>query len=137
MNKLITLLVFVAIIGIGAYWAADHHVVKTNKGVIVLVKRYLTYADTHVDVRKWSSADFDAHPELKRAMIEQGYRDMLAEIKEREIRAKMDEMRGKVSDVADEFAAKVQKTIDIWLGETPPAATQQPDTGAKEAPAQQ
>jgi len=138
MKKLVVLLVVLAVAGLGAYWPARHHVVKTEKGVVVLSKRFLTYTDTFVDVRKWSSADFDAHPELKRAMIDQGYRDMLVELKTREVKATFNEVIDKAAVLADEIAAKIEKTVAVWLGETPdsgtgaksPAATNQPSAAA-------
>jgi hypothetical protein len=70
-----------------------------------------------VDVRKWSSADFDAHPELKRALIDQGYRDMLVELKTREVKDAFNGAMDKAAMLADEIAAKIEKTVKIWLGE--------------------
>lgn len=134
MKKLVVILVLIAVAALAAYWPARHHVVKTEKGVIVLSKRFLTYTDTFVDARKWSSADFDAHPELKRAMIDQGYRDMLVEIKTREVKASFDEMMDKAAVLADEIAAKIEKTVAVWLGEEP-GATDAPAPSATNRPA--
>lgn len=138
MKKLIAVLLAVFVLGFLLYWSAQHHVVRTEKGVIVLVKRFLTYTDTFVDVRKWSSADFDAHPELKRAMIDQGYRDLLVEIKTRELKAKFTGLADKAAALAGEIASKLELTVDLWLGETPefgknakpPVGTNQPAPGA-------
>lgn len=138
MKNRIALLVVLAAAGLGAYWTARHHVVKTDKGVIVLGKRFLTYADTLVDVRRWSSADFDTHPELKRAMTDQGYRDMLVEIKTREVKDTLNEAVDKAVVLADEIAAKIEKTVAVWLGEEPAASDPSPlsvtNRGAVSAP---
>ncbi len=131
MKRTLALLVILAVAALAAYWPARHHVVTTSKGAVLLSKRFLSYTDTFVDVRKWSSADFDAHPELKRAMIDQGYRDMLVEIKTREVRAAFGEMVDKAAAMADEIAGKIEKTVAVWLGEdTSAAATKQHDPTA-------
>ncbi len=134
MKKLIALLVVLGALAFAAYWPARHHVVHTGKGMVVLSKRFLTYADTFVDVRKWSSADFDAHPELKRAMIDQGYRDMLVELKTNEIEASFNEAMDKAAMLADEIAAKIEKTVAVWIGEEP-GATEAPAPSATNRPA--
>ena len=110
MKKLVAGFALVAILGILSYWVASHHVVKTDQGVVVLAKRFLTGADTFVDVREWSSADFDAHPELKRALSDQGYRELLEDLKKSEIKASLDGMREKAAAVAGDLAAKVSET---------------------------
>jgi hypothetical protein len=103
--------------------------------MVVLSKRFLTYADTFIDVRKWSSADFDAHPELKRAMIDQGYRDMLVELKTHEIEASFNEAMDKAAMLAEELAAKIEKTVAVWLGDEPgaPAASLPSSTNSSAA----
>lgn len=110
MNKIIGLLVAVVVLGGLAYWAASHHVVRTDEGAIVLAKRFLTCADTYVDMRAWSSADFAAHPELRRALADQGHSDLLAEQKARERKASLDDVKDKATALAGEVAAKVSAT---------------------------
>ena len=110
MKKAIALLIVVVVLGGLAYGAASRHFVKTDKGGIVLAKRFLTCADTFVDVRAWSSDDFDAHPELKRALVEQGYGDLLAQLKAREREAALGEIKDKAAALAGEVAAKVSDT---------------------------
>lgn len=110
-----------------AYGALRHHVVATDRGVVVLTKRYLAFTDTFVDARAWASADFDAHSELKRALADQGYRDLLAEAKKRDLQAALDgvkdkaaaaaeEFADKVADTAETVAGKVSETVEPWLG---------------------
>ena len=110
MKKAIALLIVVVVLGGLAYGAASRHFVKTDKGGIVLAKRFLTCADTFVDVLAWSSDDFDAHPELKRALVEQGYGDLLAQLKAREREAALGEIKDKAAALAGEVAAKVSDT---------------------------
>ena len=110
MKKIVAIVVVLAVLAGLSYWCASHHVVKTDPGVLVLSKRFLTGADTFVDVRKWSSADFDAHPELKRALAEGGYADLLAELKAQERLAALDDMKVKAAALAEDVAAKVSET---------------------------
>lgn len=99
-----------------AYWCAGHHVVRTDRGVIVLAKRYLAGADTFVDVRPWSSADFDGHPDLKAALVSGGYEDVLADLKARERQASLDDLKnraaGMARDVADQVAVKAEEVAE-------------------------
>ena len=110
MKKAMALLIVVVVLGGLAYGAASRHFVKTDKGAIVLVKRFLTVADTFVDVRAWSSDDFDAHPELKRALVEQGYADLLAQLKAREREAALGDIKDRAAALAGAVAAKVSET---------------------------
>lgn len=119
MKKLLLLVTFLILAGVGLYWPSHHYVVRTDKGVIVLEKRFLNYSDTWADVRTWASADFDAHPDLKRAMIDQGYKDMLRELKSREVKSALSTMADKAEAAASDFADKVNKTVDRWLTESP------------------
>jgi len=107
MKKVLGFSVAIAVLGFLSYWSASHHVVQTKQGAIVMAKRFLTFADTFVDVRSWSSDDFEAHPELKKALADGGYEDLLAELKARERKAKRDGMKDKAASVAGEFADKV------------------------------
>ena len=110
MKKLVSIVVVLAVLAGVAYWCAGHHVVRTDKGAIVLEKRYLAAGDTFVDVRAWSSADFDGHPDLKAALVFGGYEDLLADLKARERQAAMDDLKnraaGMAKDVADQVATK-------------------------------
>ena len=110
MKISVAILVVLALLAGLTYWCASHHVVKTDQGVVVLAKRFLAGADSFVDVRSWSSADFDAHPELKRALAEGGYDDMLADLKARERQAALDDLKnraaGMAKDMADQVATK-------------------------------
>ena len=117
MKKAILPIMAALVLGSLSYWSASHHVVKTDKGVVVLAKRFLTFEDTGVDVRRWTSADFDAHPELKRAMIDQGYRDMLMELRAGELEASLNDVADKAGALAEGVAAKIAETVDGWLAE--------------------
>jgi hypothetical protein len=116
MKKALWLVLVFVFLGVLSYGFASHHLVKTDKGVAVLTKRFLTCADTFVDVRTWSSADFDAHPELKRAMINQGYRDMLVELKTGELQASLNDVANKAAAMAEEIATQIVAAVEGWLG---------------------
>lgn len=107
MKKTIASILVVAVLGGLTYWGASRHVVRTEEGVVVLSKRFLAFADTAVDVRRWTSDDFDAHPELKKALIDEGYGDMLERLRARERKAALEGMADKAEAAAGEFAGKV------------------------------
>ena len=113
MNKAVSIVVVLAVLAGMAYWCAGHHVVRTDKGVIVLAKRYLAAADSFVDVRAWSSADFDGHPDLKAALVSGGYGELLADLKARERQAALDDLKnraaGMAKDMADQVATKAEE----------------------------
>ena len=110
MKKSVAIVVVLALLAGLSYWCASHHVVKTDQGVVVLAKRFLAGADSFVDVRAWSSADFDAHPDLKAALVSGGYEDLLADLKARERQAALDDLKhraaGMAKDMADQVATK-------------------------------
>ena len=110
MKKAIAAAGLLAVLAAAAFWCAGHHVVRTDQGAIVLAKRYLAAADTFVDVRAWSSSDFDGHPDLKAALVSGGYADLLADLKARERQAALDDLKnraaGMAKDMADQVATK-------------------------------
>jgi hypothetical protein len=122
MKKTLALAVLVAVGGGLAYWGASRHVVMTEQGVIVLAKRFLTYADTAVDVRPWSSDEFEAHPELKRALIDQGYQDLLEQLKARERKAAFDELAAKADAMAEQAATQISQAASDVAAEVSEAA---------------
>ena len=58
-------------------WLAGHHLVKTEKGLVVVPKRFVRLAGTRVDIRGWTWNDAVAHHEVSRALINAGYTDVL------------------------------------------------------------
>ena len=115
-----------AVLAGAAGWCAGHHVVRTDQGVLVLAKRFLACGDSFVDMRTWSSADFDGHPELKSALVSGGYGDLLADLKARKRQAVLDDLKnraagmardmaGQVAQQAEEVAAQVSEKIEETL----------------------
>ncbi|MEZ6125084.1 MAG: hypothetical protein R3C49_18210 [Planctomycetaceae bacterium] len=45
-------------------FAARHHVVRADGGVLVLPKQHPSLHDTFVDVRQWTDRDWQQHAEL-------------------------------------------------------------------------
>ena len=112
MKRLFTTAVVLAGLAWATYWCAGHHVVRTDKGVIVLAKRYLAGADTFVDARAWSSADFDGHPDLKAALVAGGYEDLLADLQARERQASLDDLKNRAAGMARDVAGQVAATAE-------------------------
>ena len=115
MKKMIIVAVVILITAWGFRWSAKHYVLKTDSGVVVLSKRYVTFADSFKDVRPWSCADFDAHPEMKRALVEQGYRDMLVAVRERELDKELKRMAAEAARAAAELKESVRSATTEWL----------------------
>jgi len=66
------------ILGAGtAGWLSAHHIIQTEDGTAILRKRYLTFANTTVDIRQWDHQTFQANPTLTKAMQAQGYGDLV------------------------------------------------------------
>lgn len=109
MRTLIAILVLIALC-MCAYWAASHYVVRTDEGVVVLRKRFLTFSDFYVDTRDWGFAEYRENPRLREAFAEQGYGDLLRDTAADEIEAGVDEalerarkLRERVAKRMDEF----------------------------------
>lgn len=77
--KVVTLLLLVLALlaGTGAYYAASHFVVTTERGRIVLPKRFLTFTDTCADIRGWTYEVSQQHPEVCLALRKAGFGDLL------------------------------------------------------------
>jgi hypothetical protein len=116
MKKIIAAIVGFGVLGAAGCWVSGHHVVRVEDGVLVLEKRVRTWGDSYADVRGWRPADYDARPELKRTLIEQGHRDLLWEARRREAKAALDDIAGRASAVAGEVAARVSGTAEIVAG---------------------
>lgn len=123
MKKLLAAGVALVLIGILLlFWVANNHIIRADEGTIVINKRFVTLKDSFVDIREWTSSDFDAHPALKIALIEEGYGDMLAELKREEMKASLQDLFERADSMAQEMMDEIQKEVDGWLKEeqTPP-----------------
>ena len=135
MQKFILFLAGLAILAAALYVPASYQVVRMEQGAIVLHKRFLTYGDSCIDARKFTSADFDSRPELKRAMIEQGYSDLLSDLKSRELKEQFAKVLDQAQVAAEQVAAIISEAVDKWLGETGQAASSTSVPPAVPAPA--
>jgi hypothetical protein len=115
MKMIVTVMLILLIAGFSAYWLAGHHVVRAESGYLVLEKRFLSLNDTYVDVRGWTSADYDRHPQLKRALIIQGYDDLLADLGRKEIQSSIEEMVKHAEIAAEEISAIIETELERWL----------------------
>lgn len=119
ISAIILLLAAILLIG----WSYSHHVVKTDAGTIILKKHVLTFHDTYIDIRPWSYSDFDQHPDLKTAMANQGYRDIL--------NAKRDkEFENTVQGVGDDLE-KAARHVGKELHKAVKDLTNEPDESRK------
>ena len=94
-----------------AGWRYTHYVIRTDRGYVVLQKEYLSFHNSSVDARKWTTADFNAHPLLKSAMVKQGYGDYLDDLRWKE----WGQMAANARDCARAWwQRQVQHVQDFW-----------------------
>lgn len=58
-------------------WLSGHHLVRSEKGLVVVQKRFVGLSETCVDIRRWTWNDAVAHPYVSKALIQAGYADLL------------------------------------------------------------
>ena len=133
MKRVIASAAILAGLAAAAFWCAGHHVVRTDQGVLVVAKRYLAAGDTFADVRTWSSADFDGHPELKAALVSGGYEDLLADLKARERQAALDDLKNRAAGMARDMADQVATKAEEVAGAVSQTATEVADQMAQKA----
>lgn len=133
MKRLVASAVILAGLAAAALWCASHHVVRTDRGVLVVAKRYLAAADTFADARAWSSADFDGHPDLKAALVSGGYEDLLADLKARERQAALDDLKNRAAGMARDMAGQVSAKAEEVAGAISQTATEVADQVAQKA----
>ena len=133
MKRLLASAIVLAGLVVGAYWCAGHHVVRTDRGVLVVAKRYLAAGDTFADVRAWSSADFDGHPDLQAALVSGGYEDLLADLKARERQAALDDLKNRAAGMARDMADQVATKAEEVAGAVSQTATEVADQMAQKA----
>lgn len=133
MKKAIAAAGFLAVLAAAAFWCAGHHVVRTDQGVLVVAKRYLAAGDTFADVRAWSSADFDGHPDLQAALVAGGYEDLLADLKARERQAALDDLKNRAAGMARDVADQVATKAEEVAGAVSQTATEVADQMAQKA----
>ena len=107
------LVCLVALAAIG--WIASHHVVNTSQGLIVMNKRFLALQDSFANVRAWTYTDFSHHPQIKQALVQSGYADLVPGPTFAEQRAFMHQLAWDlVKDVQAAHRAMIGKTLE-WI----------------------
>jgi hypothetical protein len=68
---------FMAVIAGSLVWLSGHHLVKTEKGLVIVPKRFVGLSGTCADIRNWKWEDAVKQHELSLALIKAGYSDLL------------------------------------------------------------
>lgn len=55
----------------------DYHLVRTGDGFLVIPKTQSALKNIYVDIRNWSLQDWGAHPDVARALIQDGRSDLI------------------------------------------------------------
>lgn len=58
-------------------WFSTRHLVRADRGLVVVPKRFVTLSGTFADVRGWTWDDAQAHADLRMALFAAGYEDVL------------------------------------------------------------
>lgn len=109
-------IVLLAVAGL-AWLAATHHLILTEKGAALVGKRFLTYEETYADTRSWSITDFDEHPNVRDALIRNGYGDIISELRREELDRSVKQLAADAEAQVQELMQAVMRRITAWLGE--------------------
>lgn len=110
-------LAFCITLGASLSWLSGHHLVQTEKGLVVVSKRYISLKNTKVDIRNWKWDDAKAHPELCEALLAAGYEDLLPEpppeptLKEKAL-ARLKEWKEKTVEYSTNTWSKVKTSVE-------------------------
>ncbi|MFH0953597.1 MAG: hypothetical protein V1873_04640 [Verrucomicrobiota bacterium] len=109
-------IVLLAVAGL-AWFVATHHLILTEKGAVLVGKRFLTYEETYADTRSWSITDFDEHPNVRDALIRNGYGDIISELRREELDRSVKQLAADAEAQVQELMQAVMRRITDWLGE--------------------
>ena len=100
-------------------WLSGHHLVKTQKGLVVVPKRFVGLSGTCADIRAWTWNDAVANADLSRALIRAGYGELLPQPPPEP--TAMERAAEKARELRDEALAagsnawqKVKAKADAW-----------------------
>ena len=71
------LALFVALCAGITFWFASHHIVQTNKGLVVVPKLFVRLTGTYVDIRPWKWEDAVARHDVSEALVKANHGDLL------------------------------------------------------------
>lgn len=135
MKKLCAWLALILVLAAaGAAWALTHHVVRTRHGTAVLEKRFLTFEETWVDARGWALEDFDAHPAVKRALLQAGYDELFAELRREQVDDSVKKLAAETDEAIEALKDFITEKIDEWLGEAEHPASPTNAPSAEDSP---
>jgi hypothetical protein len=127
--------VVVVLAGAAAWWVATHHIIRTRHGTVVLEKRFLTFDQTWADARGWKLEDFEAHPAVKKALLQDGYGDLLAELRREQVDDSVKKLATETDEAFEALKEYITGRIDEWLSNVDQASKTNAAGGATNAPA--
>ncbi len=99
MKKLISI-IFWVLVGMGLmYGMLRHHIVRTEERWLLVPKDQIELRDTYVNMSGWNSKDLQEHPQVVKALVENGHRDVVVAI------------------VAEDATGGIESILDKVLGE--------------------
>lgn len=109
-------LLVLAAAGAAAWWTASRHILRTRHGTVVLEKRFLTWQDTYADTRAWTLDDFNAHPAVKKTLLQGGYDELFAELRREQIDDSVKKLATETDEAIEALKDFITEKIDEWLG---------------------
>jgi hypothetical protein len=98
VRKLISIIFWIVVGMALMYGMQRHHIVRTEERWLLVPKDQIGLRDTYVDMRGWTSNDLQEHPQVVKALVENGHRDVVAAV------------------VAEDARGGVETIIDTVLG---------------------
>jgi hypothetical protein len=106
-------------------WLCGHHVIRTDRGMIVTGKRFVGLGGTFCDIRGWSAKEFRDRPDVTQALRADGYGDLVVDTRLRTVRDELSRLRQETSiqwgrvrvGLARRFNAGMTALADRMAGE--------------------
>ncbi|MGC9327565.1 MAG: hypothetical protein ACP5I1_08020 [Candidatus Hinthialibacter sp.] len=102
-------IIIILIIAGGAWFIANHTIIKTDKEYVFAKKESMSFENNYVDVREWGVSEYIEHPEIAQALIEAGYQDIQESLENSEVKAKVDEAIEKTGEALQSITDQIKQ----------------------------
>ena len=99
MRKLISIIFWILVGMVLMYGMLRHHIVRTEERWLFVPKNQIELRDTYVNVTGWTSKDLQEHPQVVKALVENGHRDVVVAIA-------AEDARGGIENILDKVLGK-------------------------------
>ena len=96
MRKLISIIFWILVGMAIMYGMLRHHIVRTEERWLLVPKNLIELRDTYVNMSGWTSKDLQKHPQVVKALVENGHRDVVVAIVAEDARGGIENILDKV-----------------------------------------